>query len=459
MNPLRLRRVLGAAAIGALFAADAALALEHATDWPSFQGPRGDGTSPETRLLREWPKDGPPVAWRAKIGQGWGQPAIVGDSIYICWSADLHGSGEVVACLDAKNGAERWRYAYETPPYWKRNIGWAKGGVRATPCVEGGRVFTLGPGGHLHCLDRETGSVVWAQDIYTRWSPSGEKGYSFSPLVVDGKLVLWFGDGSYAMDDPEQHHQVVCEALDPATGKVLWTFHEPHRPTAQMGEGQTPAITTFAGERCVLITGNCQLKALRVSDGREVWKFDCIRPDCRGTTAPTPLVLGRRILHLPDNDFMHVVEFDRETPGATPRILWKKDHNTYTAIHQFREHHGFLYGFTGNQPGDSDLIASGAHLTLTCIDFATGDARWRETGFRTGTSHLLADGLLFVRCYQTLRLIEATPDGYRQRGEVHTHDVWKPTVNITDIVCPALARGRLYVRTPDELVCYNVAAD
>src|SRR4051812_30011143 len=115
MNPPSLLRVLRIAVMGAFFAVRAALALEHASDWPCFQGPRGDGSSPETGLLREWPKDGPPVVWRAKIGQGWGQPAIVGDSIFICWTESTNG-GEVAACLDAKDGSERWRYAYETPP-------------------------------------------------------------------------------------------------------------------------------------------------------------------------------------------------------------------------------------------------------------------------------------------------------------------------------------------------------
>ena len=196
MNLTSRRRALQVAVIGAVFTTHAALALDHATDWPAFQGPRGNGSSPETGLLREWPKEGPPVVWRAKIGQGWGQPAIVGDSVFICWTADVNGTGEVAACLDASDGSERWRFAYKTPAYYKRNIGWAKGGVRATPCVSGDHVFTLGPCGHLHCLNRATGLVVWAQDIYSRWSP-GEKGYSFSPLVVDGKLILWFGDGAH----------------------------------------------------------------------------------------------------------------------------------------------------------------------------------------------------------------------------------------------------------------------
>ena len=63
-----------------------------------------------------------------------------------------------------------------------------------------------------------------------------------------------------------------------------------------------------------------------------------------------------------------------------------------------------------------------------------------------------------MRSYQTLRLVEATPEGYRERGKIKTHDVWKPTVNLTDLVMPVLSRGRLYVRTPVELICYDVSA-
>jgi len=106
-----------------LAAASSALALDHPSDWPCFQGPLGNGASPETGLLRQWPTNGPSLVWRAKIGQGWGQAAIVGDSVYLCWSADASGTGEVAACLDAKNGTERWRFAYENevmPNYRKR---------------------------------------------------------------------------------------------------------------------------------------------------------------------------------------------------------------------------------------------------------------------------------------------------------------------------------------------------
>jgi hypothetical protein len=61
--------------------------------------------------------------------------------------------------------------------------------------------------------------------------------------------------------------------------------------------------------------------------------------------------------------------------------------------------------------------------------------------------------------HQKLRLVEATPAGYRVRGEVKTHDVWKPTLNLLDMVQPALSRGRLFIRTPDELICYRVVGE
>ena len=38
-------------------------------------------------------------------------------------------------------------------------------------------------------------------------------------------------------------------------------------------------------------------------------------------------------------------------------------------------------------------------------------------------------------------------------------EFWKPTLNLLDMVQPVLSRGRLYIRTPEELICYHVAAE
>ena len=90
------------------------------------------------------------------------------------------------------------------------------------------------------------------------------------------------------------------------------------------------------------------------------------------------------------------------------------------------------------------------------MELASGDVRWSEPGFRAGVSLTLADGLLFVRSYQSLRLIEASPAGYQLLGEVKTHHEFRPTLNLLDFVQPVLSQGKLYVRTPSELICYDV---
>src|SRR5437667_8698422 len=77
-----------------------------AADWAQFQGPRGDGTSPETGLLRTWPTNGPPIEWRAAIGQGWGAPSVAGDDVVIAWSEERSGMRESVTRLERRNVQE-----------------------------------------------------------------------------------------------------------------------------------------------------------------------------------------------------------------------------------------------------------------------------------------------------------------------------------------------------------------
>lgn len=432
-------------------------------DWPQFQGLQGNGTSQEKNLLKSWPEEGPKVLWRQKIKPGWGSPSVVRDDVYLGWTETRRGDEETIACLSATTGEFRWKRTYEVGPYWERNIGWGPGGFRSTPCITGDWVFTLGAVGHLNCLNRQTGDVVWSQNLWEEWNPSGEKGYVFSPIVVDGKLILWYGDGVSSSKepplDPEKDfakRQVLCRALDPASGKLLWEFRQGHRPESRCGEGQTPAIALYNDEACIIVTANAELKALRVTDGKEVWKFVCPEPRMRGTTIPTPLVIGNLLVNIPDADPTHVVEW-KGLPSSEPaRLLWKGHIGMYCPIHQFRHHEGYLYGFTGEIKGESEQAASDSKLNLVCVELASGKMMWNKPGFQTGVAMTLADGLIFVRSYQKLHLIDATPNGFQSHGEIKTHDVWKPTLNLVDFVQPVLSRGRLYIRTPEELICYQV---
>ena len=54
-----------------------------AGDWPQVRGPQRNGISKETGLLQEWPKDGPPLAWKGTgLGKGMGGIAVSKGRIY-----------------------------------------------------------------------------------------------------------------------------------------------------------------------------------------------------------------------------------------------------------------------------------------------------------------------------------------------------------------------------------------
>jgi hypothetical protein len=69
-------------------------ACASADDWPQWQGPYRNATSKETGLLKEWPKDGPPLAWKIdKLGGGDSAPSIAAGRIFLMSN---RGEDEVV---------------------------------------------------------------------------------------------------------------------------------------------------------------------------------------------------------------------------------------------------------------------------------------------------------------------------------------------------------------------------
>ena len=97
MSPLRFVAVLP------LFATTAFSAIP---DWPQWRGPNRDGVSAESGLLKEWPADGPKLAWQTKgIGKGMGSVAIHGGKIFVLGQRK---DGQFIVALDLATQRELW---------------------------------------------------------------------------------------------------------------------------------------------------------------------------------------------------------------------------------------------------------------------------------------------------------------------------------------------------------------
>jgi outer membrane protein assembly factor BamB len=404
---------LAALAAAGVAAGLAAAAPSH--DWPQFRGANRDGVSAETGLLASWPAGGPRQAWRVKIGPGYSGIAVVGQRLYTMYAADHEGKAlEFAAAFDAATGRELWRTAVGD-----KHVGDFGDGPRSTPTVAGDTVYVLGARGDLAALAAADGAVRWRVQL-TEAFGSKVPYFGFSTSVlVDGEQVVVEGGGKEGKS---------FAGLDRKTGATRWTSgNGPDEPS------YNSAISFSVGgkTRYAYIVG-ASLKCIDAG-GSEVWSHPWTYP---GETHATPIFIA------PDRIFASGAEgvgatllrFVEQEGTARVEEVWKsanmRNHFSASVVRD-----GHVYGFD--------------NASLRCLSLDKGESAWVRRGLGKG-SLVLADGHLVVLSDQGLLvLVEATPEGYKEKGSVQALQgrCW---------TSPSLAHGRVYLRNYEEMVCYDL---
>src|SRR5436190_4642912 len=196
-------------------------------DWPQWQGPDRTAHSKETGLVKEWPKGGPPLAWKAKgLGGGDSTPSVAAGRIY---GMSHRGADEIVWALSEKDGKEIW--AVRIAPAHSTSWPQSKEGPSATPAVDGDRLYVMGLAGNVVCLQVADGKVVWQRNLGSdfggrlpMWS------YRESPLV-DGDKVICTPGGE----------ETTMVALNKLNGETIWKCHVPERGAGSETQDRGPA--------------------------------------------------------------------------------------------------------------------------------------------------------------------------------------------------------------------------
>lgn len=392
-------------------------------DWPAWRGPDRTGVSKETGLLKQWPKDGPPLLWKIKgLGDGFSTPSVAGGRIFVMGTRP--GRAEHVICLSATDGKELW-----SAPIGQVASG-GHPGVRCTPTVDGDRVYALSSDGKLACLKTATGEKVWSVDFLADFG--GRRGgwaYAESPLI-DGDVLVCTPGGDKA----------TLVALNKNTGDVIWK-------SAITGlSGKKRAYTTAAYSSVIeveaagskqyvqFLTGG--VVGVAAKDGRLLWHYDA--PANGTANCSTPLF----------RDDCVFAASNYGTGGGLVRIVRegsKLEAKEEYFVKAMQNHHGgmILVG---------DHIYGTGSSTLLCVDFKSGKVAWNERSVGKG-SVAYADGHLYVRSEGgPVALVEATPTGYKEKGRFNQPDrsdkrAWPH---------PVIAGGRLLIRDWDTLLCYDV---
>lgn len=449
-----------------------------AGDWPRWAGPNGDCTSDEKGLLREWPKEGPKVLWRIPVGAGSNHPSVAGDDLCFAQLED-NQTTESIKCIDANTGKEKWSHRYEVPPIW--HVGWGELGPRATPTITEKYVYEVGTFGDAFCFDRKTGAIVWQQN-YKRLSPyldgtlKGDgnlewKGFNGGLIPLGDKIPYFYWQGGNpaipAWAKTSVTGKMQFMAFDANTGDVAWKYEEDCSPGCR-----GPGLLTGSGlpiqfkkEQCLLVHGNRQWKILRLADGKQVWNWECSEPN------EAPAWASGHVRHVGPNLYLDslngwvpsVIECDFSQPDPKPKVLWSnvEVHDAITPPVIFD---GCLYGFYIDSRDDASEIAARPgeqDFSFRCSDLNDGKLLWKERGFHLGLAISAADGLLFIHDFQRLTLVVAGRDAYLQKGRVnHLHAIKNIGRNahrgLLDWSMPVISKGRMFVRTPVEIICYDI---
>lgn len=390
-------------------------------DSSQFRGPDRSGVMRAVRLKRNWNESRPELLWRHPVGEGWSSFAVAGS---YCVTQEQRGPNETVVCYEVETGRECWER--RTPAEFQELMGGR--GPRATPTINGGRVYTLGATGILSCLEGSDGGVVWSRNILADGQCANRPfGMVGSPLVINDLVIVSPGcpGGSLA-------------AYDRDNGQLRWATGD--APAAY----SSPESAHVAGRDQVLIFNAEGLFSHDWRDGTLLWNYPWVTPpELNNVCQPVALINedGRdsgRIFLSSGYDKGCVVLTIHERDGRfTAEPLWKNK-NLRAKFSSVVVRDGFVYGLD--------------ERILTCVDLHDGKRRWREGRYGFGQV-LLIDDLLLVQAESgEIALVEATPDQFRELGRFSALD--KRTWNH-----PVLARALLLVRNDREAACYRLPID
>ena len=381
-------------------------------NWPKYRGPAGDGISTEVGLLKSFPATGPRVVWRAPLGTGYSGVSVVGDRLYTMFGS---GGNELVAAFEATTGKELWRVSLG--PDRQDGMG---GGPRATPTVDGDRVYAIGAEGKLVALAADTGKVRWSVDLVKEYGARVPQwGISSSPVVEGGLLLVNPGGGNDRS----------FLGLNKLTGKMEWA-----------GESDTPGYSTpvvhdIAGTRQAIFFAGTSLISVSPQNGKRLWSVPW--KTSYDVNAAMPVFIAPDKVFISSSYDVGAQLLKVSGSGGTQQVesVWRNRvmKNHFNSSIYFDGH---LYGFDD--------------ATLKCIDPVSGTERWKARGFGKG-SLLAADGHLWVLSDKgDLALVELAPGEYKEkaRAKVLEGKTW---------TMPTIAGKRLYLRTENELVAFDVA--
>lgn len=248
-----------------------------AQDWPRFRGPNGTGVN-EAGTLPASPGNAN-LIWKRELPPGHSSPVVLNGRIYV---TAVDGDSLITLALRLSDGRELWRRAAPRPrrePLDKRNSA-----ASPTPVAGAGGVFVFFADFGLLAYSHE-GRELWRAPL----GPFDNLyGMGASPVLTRSDVILVC----------DQSRGSFIAAFDRKTGRERWRSA---RPQAISGHS-TPAILDAGGGELIIAPGSFRLDAYSAATGESVWHVNGLASEMKSA----PVIAGGMVFingyNLPEND-------------------------------------------------------------------------------------------------------------------------------------------------------------
>ena len=457
MLPVVIQKIIGVCMV--FWAAGAASVAVAARDWPQWRGADRLAIWDETGIVETLPKE-LKVSWRVPLGSGYAGPAVANGRIFITdWKEDPESrtmdGKERLLVLDEETGHLLWTSEWTTT--YRMLMTTYAIGPRATPTVDGDRVYVLGATGQLFCFNVDNGNVVWQKDYAVDYDTTIPTWGTSSPPLVDGDRLLAVVGGK-----PD----AMVVAFDKYTGREVW------RSIDTDGElGYSPPIIYEAGgARQLIVWHPSALVSLDPETGAVYWEQPWEAG--AGMAIGTPFKSGDYLFVSQLYNGSMMMRLNQDRPAAT--MLWKGQGRSpdepmglHSAIMTPLVIGDYVYGLDVN--GELRMLNARTGAQIWEDLQLTADAR-REWGVpRWATAFLVRHGNRYFANTDDGYLVMSrfAPEGYEELGRTRliqpTHRAglgarreWDRLVNWSHA---AYANRHVVHRNDMEIIRASLAAD
>jgi outer membrane protein assembly factor BamB len=396
--------------------------------------------------VESFPAGGLDFTWRTPIRGGYAGPSVADGRVFVTDFEAAEGTKgtERARALDEETGKILW--THEWPADYAGLQPTYAIGPRATPTVDGDRVYVLGAKGMLLCLDVETGAVQWKRDFVADYGTRVPTWGMAGAPIAEGDLLISLvgGDGG-----------ALVVAFDKRTGREAWRALDTGK---EPGYSQ-PVVFERGGARQLVVWHPRGVASLAPMTGTLFWEvpFDIDL----GMTVATPVLAASRLLVSSFFNGSLLLELAEKEPGA--RALWQISGQSEI------ESDGLHALITTPAIEGETIYGVGSYGQLRGLDLKTGRRLWEsldligEKGRWAAAFIVRHENRYIINTDRgDLVLADLTPEGYRELDRTPLIAPTSPAsgrdLGVVHWSHPAYANRHIVVRNDREIVRANLAA-